>query len=137
MILNCRKTRETKYAITMCKNGGLSGIVDIMVGCSLVEPWAAVLVGIIVGWTYIFWSSLLVKIRIDDAVDAIPIHFGNGIWGCILAGHLSSQGYCVRPVGAGDRHGRGQEVPVLHEPAQDCSRRCLREGLFLLCKFCS
>ena len=24
--------------------------------------------------------------RIDDAVDAIPVHFGNGIWGCIAVG---------------------------------------------------
>ena len=24
--------------------------------------------------------------RIDDAVDAVPVHFGNGIWGCIAVG---------------------------------------------------
>jgi Amt family ammonium transporter len=49
-------------------------------------PWAALVTGIIGGWVYIFFSSLLVKLRIDDAVDAVPVHFGNGIWGCIAVG---------------------------------------------------
>ena len=49
-------------------------------------PWAAFVTGVIGGWVYIFFSSLLVKLRIDDAVDAIPVHFGCGIWGCIAVG---------------------------------------------------
>jgi ammonia channel protein AmtB len=93
MILNRRKTRETTYAITMCKNGGLSGIVGIMVGCSLVEPWAAVPVGIITGWTYIFWSSLLVKIRIDDAVDAIPATMASGAASWLDISHHKGTAY--------------------------------------------
>lgn len=53
---------------------------------SVMAPWAALVTGIIAGWVYIFFSSLLVKLRIDDAVDAVPVHFGNGIWGCIAVG---------------------------------------------------
>jgi len=80
MILTRRKTGETMYDITMCMNGALGGLVSITAGCSVVAPWAAFIIGIIGGWTYIFWSSLLVKLKIDDAVDAIPVHFGCGIW---------------------------------------------------------
>jgi Amt family ammonium transporter len=86
MFLERRKTGETMYDITMCMNGALSGLVGITAGCSIVEPWAAFVIGIVAGWTYIFWSSLLVKLKIDDAVDAIPVHFGNGMWGCIAVG---------------------------------------------------
>jgi len=86
MILYRRQTGETEYDITMCMNGALAGLVAITAGCSVVEPWAAFVIGLVAGWTYIFWSNLLVKLKIDDAVDAIPVHLGNGIWGCIAVG---------------------------------------------------
>lgn len=86
MFMTRRKTGETMYDITMCMNGALGGLVGITAGCSVVAPWAAFVIGIIAGWTYIFWSSLLIKLKIDDAVDAIPVHFGCGIWGCIAVG---------------------------------------------------
>jgi len=41
------------------------------------------------GWVYICWSSFLVKLKIDDAVDAIPVHFGNG---CSPTGLFASSG---------------------------------------------
>ncbi|KAL7456732.1 hypothetical protein ACHAWC_008205 [Mediolabrus comicus] len=50
------------------------------------KNWAGLLIGNIVGQMYIFSSSLLVKPEIDDAVDAIPVHFANGMWGCIAVG---------------------------------------------------
>ena len=90
MILEKRTTGETTYDITMCMNGALSGLVGITAGCSVVEPWAALIIGIVAGWTYIFWSKLLIKLKIDDAVDAIPVHFGNGIWGIISVGLFAS-----------------------------------------------
>jgi len=90
MLMNRRKTGETEYDITMTMNGALSGLVGITAGCSIVTPWASFIIGIVAGWTYIFWSSLLVKLKIDDAVDAVPVHFGNGIWGCIAVGLFAS-----------------------------------------------
>lgn len=86
MFLYRKKTGETAYDITMAMNGALSGLVGITAGCSVVAPWASFIIGIIAGWNYIFWSNLLVKLKIDDAVDAIPVHFGNGIWGCLAVG---------------------------------------------------
>jgi len=86
MFINRFRTGETVYDITMTMNGALSGLVGITAGCSVVAPWAAVVIGLVAGWTYIFWSKLLVRLKIDDAVDAIPVHFGNGIWGCIAVG---------------------------------------------------
>jgi len=90
MFLNRQRTGETEYDITMCMNGALSGLVGITAGCCVVEPWAACVIGLVAGWVYIFWSNLLVKLKIDDAVDAVPVHFGNGIWGCISTGLFAS-----------------------------------------------
>mmetsp|Transcript_7350 Transcript_7350/g.13495 ORF Transcript_7350/g.13495 Transcript_7350/m.13495 type:complete len:510 (+) Transcript_7350:227-1756(+) len=102
MLLSRRSTGETMYDITMCMNGALSGLVGITAGCSVVEPWAAFVIGIVAGWTYIFWSALLVKLKIDDAVDAIPVHFGNGIWGCIAVGLFAEP---TRTINAFGEHG--------------------------------
>ena len=40
--------------------------------------------------------------RIDDAVDAVPVHFGNGIWGCIAVGLFAEP---TRVVNAYSDHG--------------------------------
>lgn len=74
---------EAEYDLTMAMNGALGGLVGITANCSVVEPWAAVIIGLISGAVYVSSSKLLVKLKIDDAVDAIPVHFFNGMWGCI------------------------------------------------------
>lgn len=43
-------------------------------GCATVEPWAAVAIGVFAGWFYLLGSNVLIRLRIDDAVDAIPVH---------------------------------------------------------------
>jgi len=81
---------EAEYDLTMAMNGALGGLVGITANCSVVEPWAAVLIGIISGWVYVLASKLLVKLKIDDAVDAIPVHGFCGAWGCIATGIFGS-----------------------------------------------
>ena len=87
--INYRRTGEVEYDLTLAMNGCLSGLVGITSGCSVVDPWAAIPIGIVSGWVYVGASSLLVQMRIDDAVDAIPVHLFNGIWGCLATGLLA------------------------------------------------
>lgn len=84
--MDSRATGEVSYDLTMAMNGALGGLVAITAGCSVVAPWAACVIGIIGGIVYYGFSKFLVKMRIDDAVDAVPVHFANGIWGCIAVG---------------------------------------------------
>ena len=74
------------YDLTMTMNGCLTGLVAITAGCATVDTWAAVLIGIIAGWVYMFASKLIIKLRIDDAVDAIPVHMFGGMWGVLAPG---------------------------------------------------
>jgi hypothetical protein len=55
-----------------------------------VEPWAAVIIGACAGVLYLNASYLLIKLRLDDAVDAIPVHMANGFWGLLAVGLLAS-----------------------------------------------
>jgi len=82
----CKTTGEVSYDLTMAMNGALGGLVAITAGCSVVYPWAAVVIGIVGGIVYYSFSKFLIKMKIDDAVDAVPVHFANGAWGVIAVG---------------------------------------------------
>jgi Amt family ammonium transporter len=97
------KTGETTYDLSMAMNGCLSGLVAVTAGTSVVTPWAALIIGSIGGLVYIGMSKLLIKLRIDDAVDAIPVHFANGIWGVIAVG-LFANGGLMEPAGYNPAH---------------------------------
>jgi V-type H+-transporting ATPase proteolipid subunit len=72
---------DQSYALALIRSSSNS--------VAVVEPWAAFVIGMIAGWGYIFLSGLLLELEIDDAVDAIPVHFGNGMWGCIAVGFFA------------------------------------------------
>mmetsp|Transcript_27884 Transcript_27884/g.59655 ORF Transcript_27884/g.59655 Transcript_27884/m.59655 type:complete len:303 (+) Transcript_27884:710-1618(+) len=80
---------EISYDLTMAMNGALGGLVAITAGCSVVQPWAAVVIGLIGGLVYYGFSKFLIKMKIDDAVDAIPVHFANGAWGVMAVGFFA------------------------------------------------
>jgi ammonia channel protein AmtB len=69
-IIDSMQTGETTYDLTMAMNGCLSGLVAITAGCATVTPWAAILIGAVGGLVYIFGSKTLIRLKIDDAVDA-------------------------------------------------------------------
>jgi Amt family ammonium transporter len=64
-------------------NGMLAGMVAVCAGANVYAPWAALVVGIVGGAAYFGWSTMLKRLNIDDAIDAIPVHLGGGIWGVI------------------------------------------------------
>merc|ERR1712232_1513328 len=67
-------------------NGILAGLVSITAGCAAVKSWEAVVIGLIGGFIYQGASMLLVKLKVDDVVDAFPVHGACGIWGTIALG---------------------------------------------------
>ena len=79
-------TGEPVFDLTYAQNGALSGLVGVTGSCAVVQPWAAVVIGIVSGFVYFLGSRALIHFKIDDAVDGIPVHFANGIWGCIATG---------------------------------------------------
>mmetsp|Transcript_17236 Transcript_17236/g.23915 ORF Transcript_17236/g.23915 Transcript_17236/m.23915 type:complete len:195 (+) Transcript_17236:1-585(+) len=67
-------------------NGILGGLVAITSGCVYIEPWAAVILGLVAGFVYQVGARLLIRIKIDDPIDAFPVHGLNGIWAAIGVG---------------------------------------------------
>jgi Amt family ammonium transporter len=85
-----RFTGEPFFDIKFAMNGTMGGLVAITGSCGVVEPWAAVVIGFFAGTVYMIGSRFLEKVRIDDAVDAIPVHMFNGLWGLIAVGLFAS-----------------------------------------------
>ena len=66
----------------------------------VVKPWAAVVIGVLAGLVYLLTSWMLVSLRLDDAVDAIPVHMFNGIWGMLAVGLFAAPEYMVLSFGS-------------------------------------
>ena len=89
-IINQTRTSEFTFDIVLAMNGCLSGLVAVTAGCAVIEPWAAILIGIVAGWVYILADVLLLHCTLDDAVSAIQVHLANGLWGVVAVGLLAS-----------------------------------------------
>ena len=71
------------FSLSDALMGCLSGLVSITGGCAFMESWAAIIVGLLSGVLYLWGTNLMIRLGIDDAVDAIPIHMICGIWGSL------------------------------------------------------
>mmetsp|Transcript_31764 Transcript_31764/g.66308 ORF Transcript_31764/g.66308 Transcript_31764/m.66308 type:complete len:528 (+) Transcript_31764:211-1794(+) len=86
-----RETGEGEFNLTCAMNGCLAGLVAITAGCAVVDPWASLVIGVLAGILFLFSSRALVRFRIDDAVDAVPVHMSNGVWGGIAVGLFATK----------------------------------------------
>jgi Amt family ammonium transporter len=67
-------------------NGALAGLVGATASAPFISSGSAVLIGAVSGIVMLLVEALLDKLRIDDAVTAIPVHLGAGIWGTLAVG---------------------------------------------------
>lgn len=64
----------------------LAGAVSITAGCADVEPWAAFVIGIFGSFVYSLACVLMVKLKIDDPIEAVQVHGFCGLYGVIVLG---------------------------------------------------
>jgi Amt family ammonium transporter len=75
-----------KPDLTLTLNGALAGLVAITAPCAVVSPGASIYIGAIAGVICVFGVRLLDRLRIDDPIGAIAVHWLNGIWGTLAVG---------------------------------------------------
>jgi ammonium transporter, Amt family len=67
-------------------NGCLAGLVSITASCHLTTPAMALIIGGGGGILMLYISKMLENHKIDDAVDAVAVHAGGGVWGTLAVG---------------------------------------------------
>lgn len=69
--------------VTAVMNGSLAGLVAITANAHVVSSPGAVVIGLIGGLIMVGADRLLIRLRIDDAIGAVPVHLAAGIWGTL------------------------------------------------------
>jgi ammonium transporter, Amt family len=80
------KMRDHIFDLVACLNGILAGLVSITASCAFVDGWAAVVIGAIGACVYVGAASATLALKIDDPLEAFPIHGACGLWGILAVG---------------------------------------------------
>ncbi|KAI5649814.1 hypothetical protein M9H77_35819 [Catharanthus roseus] len=95
------------WNVTDVCNGLLGGFAAITAGCSVVEPWAAIICGFVAALVLIGCNMLAAKLKFDDPLEAAQLHGGCGAWGIIFTALFATEEYVnqVYPGKAGRPYG--------------------------------
>ncbi|PRQ36845.1 putative ammonium transporter, ammonium/urea transporter [Rosa chinensis] len=81
------------WNVTDVCNGLLGGFAAITSGCSVVEPWAAIICGFVAAAVLCACNKLAEKVKYDDPLEAAQLHGGCGAWGIIFTALFASKKY--------------------------------------------
>jgi Amt family ammonium transporter len=84
--LICGYLRTKMFKAGFAINGALGGLVAITAPCVTVTPVSALVIGIVGGFVIVCVAEILESLKLDDAVGAVPVHLGAGIWGTLAVG---------------------------------------------------
>jgi PAS domain S-box-containing protein len=84
--------RDRRPDVVTIMNGSLAGLVAITASANIMRPWQAALVGGVAAVVMQIVVIALERMRVDDAVGAVPVHLGAGIWGTLAVALLGDTG---------------------------------------------
>ncbi len=86
--------RTGKTDIIAACNGALVGLVAITAPAAYVAPWAAVVIGALAVPVLMATAHIVERVlKVDDAVGAVPVHFGGGVFGLLAVGIFADGTY--------------------------------------------
>ena len=77
--------------VSQMGNGAIAGLVAITAPCAFVDPWAAVVIGFVVGILVPALVVLVDKLKIDDPIGCIPVHGVSGVLGTLAVGLFATR----------------------------------------------
>ena len=80
-------------------NGSLGGAVGVTACCANISPASAFIVGLIAGIITTVATIALERMKIDDAVGAVPVHLCNGWWGTLSVALFNMDGFDANKLG--------------------------------------
>lgn len=81
------KLFHESYSMDLGVNSLLSGLVAVTAPCGYVEPWAALVIGVMSVPVYIATSNVVLYLcKVDDPLNAVAVHAFNGALGTVWIG---------------------------------------------------
>jgi len=84
------KLRDGKATSLGGASGAVAGLVAITPACAFIAPWAAILLGVLVGMVCAYTVGLKYKLGFDDSLDVVGVHMIGGIVGCLFIGFFGT-----------------------------------------------
>mmetsp|Transcript_30419 Transcript_30419/g.76217 ORF Transcript_30419/g.76217 Transcript_30419/m.76217 type:complete len:445 (-) Transcript_30419:211-1545(-) len=81
-------------------NGVLAGLVSVTANCVVIDPWAALIIGGIGGVIMQCASKLVLKLKVDDPLDAFAVHGSSGMWALVATGIFARPEYSYNGLGS-------------------------------------
>nr|CAD7590152.1 unnamed protein product [Timema genevievae] len=78
------------FAFTL--NAALIGMVSVTAGVNEMSLWTSFVSGLFGGPVYVALHYLVIKLKVDDPLDAVAVHLGGGIWGLLAASIFANNG---------------------------------------------
>jgi Amt family ammonium transporter len=102
------KIRNGKPSALGGISGAVAGLATVTQGAGFVEPFSAVLIGLIAGFVCYFMVAVVKsKLKYDDSLDAFGVHGVGGFVGCLLTGV-----FATRAINSGLKLANGQSAPL-------------------------
>ena len=102
------RIRNGKASALGAISGAVAGLATVTQGAGFVQPFSAVLIGLIAGAVcFLMVSVVKEKLRYDDSLDAFGVHGVGGVVGCLLTGV-----FATRLVNSGLKLANGQPAAL-------------------------
>jgi len=72
-----------KLTVHYAINGTLAGLVAVTANAHAISSYEAIIIGAIGTLVMVWFSRLLLRLGVDDAVDAVAVHAAAGVWGTL------------------------------------------------------
>jgi Amt family ammonium transporter len=84
------KLRDGHATTLGVASGAVAGLVAITPACGFVDPWAAVVIGLLAGVGCAYAVGLKYKLGYDDSLDVVGVHLVGGVIGAIALGFVAA-----------------------------------------------
>ena len=92
--------RDGKPTTLGVASGAVAGLVAITPACAFIDPWAAIVLGLLAGVACCYAIGLKHRFGFDDALDVVGVHLVGGAFGAVSLGFLAAY-----PLVSGQRKG--------------------------------
>ncbi|CAM0903853.1 unnamed protein product [Alopecurus aequalis] len=103
--LFAKRFQTGHWNVTDVCNGMLGGFAAITAGCSVVDPWAAIICGFVSAFVLMGLNMLSARLKYDDPLEAAQLHGGCGAWGIIFTALFAKKQYVEEIYAVGRPYG--------------------------------